>query len=362
MPVSTIFEGIPIFEIANKLGIDAFALGNHEVLTMAGGRSSPFVAKPTFLCLPPMLGADGRTIGDAPYTILRVDNGLRIGVIGLIMEDLHDRLTPTSIGPVTTRPVVQVAREVAQELAGRVDLVVALGHIWPEEGSAILREAPEVSVVVEGHFHGGRNQMERVDDRVDVGLRAYGIEVGRLDLKVDTDTKRLTSAEWTRIPVEGGAKDPQVAALVQKWEQRVTKVVDRPIGEATRELSKSDLVPLMERATLEEMNADFTHVNRGGVRDVLPKGVIREREWYNIMPFENRMMVAHVRGSQVSELLRRGRPVDPDKEYVVALMDYAVENPALREELQLEGMQFQLTDRMMRQLLIDWTRKRKVLE
>ena len=29
-PVSTIFHGLPVFEIANLLGVDAMALGNHE--------------------------------------------------------------------------------------------------------------------------------------------------------------------------------------------------------------------------------------------------------------------------------------------------------------------------------------------
>ena len=29
-PVSTMFEGVPVFEVANRLGIDVNTLGNHE--------------------------------------------------------------------------------------------------------------------------------------------------------------------------------------------------------------------------------------------------------------------------------------------------------------------------------------------
>lgn len=361
MPVSTLFQGLPVFEIANRMGIDAFTLGNHE-LDHGWRQVAAFRRKANFPVLSAnALGPDGRTIADAPYTVLRV-NGLRIGVIGLVMGDLNRLLTPETLGPVRTTPVPDTARKVAHELAARVDLVVALGHIHNEEGTAILREAPEVAVVIVGHNHGGRAEIERVEDRVAVGLRAYGVEAGRLDLEVDTDAKRLVSAEWTRIPVEGGAAAPDVGRLVQKWEDRVSKIVDQPIGEARRELSRAEVKDLIEQATLEEMHADFTHMNRGGVRDILPKGEIRIRHWFNIMPFENKMMLAHVRGGRISEALRAGRAVEPDKEYVVALMDYAVDNPALREELQLEGLVFQPTGRLLRDVLIDWTRKKKVLD
>ena len=361
MPVSTIFEGTPIFEIANKLGIDAFTLGNHE-FDHGWRQVAVFRNKADFPVLSAnALGPDGRTIADAPYTVLRV-NGLRVAVIGFVMGNLAGMLTPTTLGPVHTTPVPETARRLARQLAGRVDLVVALGHIFQTEGSAILRDVPEVSVVVEGHNHGGRQEMERVEDRVLVGLRAYGVVVGRLDLEVDTETKRVASAEWKIIPVQGGSRSPDVARLVRKWERRVSKIVDRPIGEARREISRDELRVLMEQAIREEMQADFTHMNRGGVRDILPKGVIREREWFNIMPFDNKIVVAHVRGEQVSEALRGGRVVEAGRRYVVALTDYAVDNPTLRKELELDGMQFQPTGRLLRELLIDWTRKKKVLE
>ena len=361
MPVSTLFKGVPVFEIANKLGIDAFTIGNHE-FDHGWRQIVKFRRKADFPLLSANAqGADGRTIGDAPYAILRV-NGLRVAVIGLVMGNLNDLLRPAQMGPVRTKPVPETARKFARELAGRVDLIVALGHINQAEGSAILREAQEVSVVVEGHYHAGRPEIERFEDRVAVGSRGYGVEVGRLDLEVDTETKRLASAEWKRIPVQGGSGVPEIDRLVRKWEQRVSKIVDQPIGEARREIPRDELRVLMEQAILEEMQADFTYQDRGGVRDVLPNGVIRQREWFNIMPFENEMMVAKVRGAQVSEALRAERAVDPDKEYVVAVTNYNVENPPIRKKLGLAGMQFRSTGLSYRQLLIDWTRKKRVIE
>jgi len=166
MPVSSLFRGVPVFEMANRMGIDAFTLGNHE-FDYGWQQIAQFRRKANF----PLLSANatmpgGKSIGDAPYVVLKV-NGIRLGVIGLLMGNLVEGyLTPTTAGPVKVGPVVESVRASAKELAGTADVVGALGHILPSEGSSILKEVPEVAVVVEGHSHVGRAEMEQVGGRV----------------------------------------------------------------------------------------------------------------------------------------------------------------------------------------------------
>ncbi|HEX5103233.1 MAG TPA: bifunctional UDP-sugar hydrolase/5'-nucleotidase [Pirellulaceae bacterium] len=364
MPVSSIFRGIPVYEMANRMGIDALTLGNHE-FDYGWQQIERFRRTAKFPLLSAnALDADGKSIGDKPYTVLKV-NGLRVGVIGLLMGNLVEGyLTAKTAGPVKIAPVVGAARAAANDLAGRADVIIALGHVLPAEGSAILKEVPEVAAVVEGHSHRGLEEMEQLGGRVRVGLKGYGVEVGRLDLEVDTATHQAVSAHWKRIPVESRKVPPaeDVAKVVAKWERKVAQVVDKPVGEARREFLQPDLKVLMEQAMCEEMGADFSHMNRGGVRDKLPKGTIRERELWNIMPFDNTMMLARVKGRLLSDALRAGRTVEPQREYVVALADYSVENEAQRKELGIEGWTFERTDKQLRQLLIDWVKKKKVLE
>lgn len=364
MPVSSILRGVPVFEMANLLGMDAFALGNHEfdygweqVAKFRKAAKFPILSANAFL-------PSGKPVGDHGTVVLKV-NGMRVGVIGLVMGNLVEGfLTPATAGPVRTKPVVDAVKTALIDLQGNADVIVALGHISQQEGSAILKETPGVSVVVEGHNHRGRDAMEEREGRVAVGLRGYGIEIGRLDLEIDTVSRRAVSARWTRIPVEVNRIRParDMERSVAKWERKVSKVVDRPVGEARRAFTQAEVKLLMERAMRDEMGADFSHMNLGGVRDKLPKGVIRERELWNIMPFDNRMVVGRVRGWQLSEALRAGRAVEADREYVVALGDYSVENEAQRKTLGIEGLRFEKTDRGLRQVLIDWVTKQKVLE
>ena len=50
--------------------------------------------------------------------------------------------------------------------------------------------------------HGGQDAVKQVDGRMCVKVRAYGRELGRLDLKVDVPGKRIVSHEWKRIAIE----------------------------------------------------------------------------------------------------------------------------------------------------------------
>ena len=95
-----------------------------------------------------------------------------------------------------------------------------LGHIHDDETDTILREIPEVALVVAGHDHKGYTEMKHYAGRFAVEARSYGVEVGRVDLKYDPQARKASSAEWTRIPVDAKKVAPvqDVAELVAKWE------------------------------------------------------------------------------------------------------------------------------------------------
>lgn len=363
-PISTMFRGIPIFEIANSIGLDAFTLGNHD-FDYGWQQVARFRETARFPVLSAnIFGPDGKTIADATHLVVRV-GGLRLGIIGAIMGNLRACcLTAQTAGPIRVEPVVDSVRRIARQIAGDTDVVVVLGHLLPSEGEAILREIPEVHVVVEGHSHGGISEMDQFDGRVRVAVRGGGVEVGRLDVELDTQTRKLRSAKWSKLPVVAAALQPasDVADLVRKWEDRVSATLDRPLAEARRDFGQTDVMKLIEQAMRDEMGADIAAMNRGGVRDHLPKGVVRERAIWNIMPFDNLMMTARVKGSEVPPQLSRGATLDPEKEYVIAVHDFSVGNEALRREFGIEGIAFTPTDRKLRQLLVDWVRKKRVLE
>ena len=197
-PVSTIFEGTPVFEVANSLGIDAHCLGNHE-FDYGWERIADFVR----VSNAPLLAAN--VINDrgerlAPPSVVLEAGNLKIGVIGALTTRLRQLVKPGQIGPWRVTPLVDSLRVVVSEMHEQADLVVVLAHLFDDEDELVLRGLPDVDVLVGGHNHGGRQTELIVDGRIGVKLRPYGRELGRLEIAFDTESERVVDHLWTRIP------------------------------------------------------------------------------------------------------------------------------------------------------------------
>jgi 5'-nucleotidase / UDP-sugar diphosphatase len=356
-PVSTMFHGLPIYEIANGLGVDAAVAGNHE-FDYGWQRVREFANVVKYPLLSAnIVNAEGATITGKAYTILNA-GGVRVGVIGVVMSDMIGALiTPEVAGPYHVLPVIETVRKYARELQDRVDLVVVLGHIYNPEADAILQEVPEVSVVVAGHAHKGFEQMHRAGSGVAVLCTGYGRELGRLDLKIANH--KVQSGEWKKIAIDSHSIDPEprIAASVAHWENKVSKIVDVPIGEARRQFSSADLRPIIEAGLASETGADFAYMNSGGVRDNLPTGHILARHVWNILPFDNQVLIGKFKGSELPEEITSGKTIDPSRIYSVATLDYVVDM-RFRERRSA----FTNTHRLLRDVMIDWIKKKSVLE
>jgi 2',3'-cyclic-nucleotide 2'-phosphodiesterase (5'-nucleotidase family) len=363
-PVSTLFHGAPIYQIANLLGIDVSTLGNHE-FDYGWRRVQEFFHIARFpIVSANIVDADGKTV-TRPYIIQTV-GGIRVGIIGAILGDLVGTvITQENAGPWHTLPVVETVRKYAAELRDRTDLIVVLGHIHDEtEVSEILKQVPDVSVVVAGHSHEGYPAMMNVDGRVAVLVRSYGAQLGRLDLKVDVGAKRVLSAEWTKIPIDSSIPPaPDVAREVAKWESKVSKLVDVPIGESTALMERNNPVlrKMIESAMAEQSGADIAWINPGNVRDTMPMGRILARAAWNILPFDNYIVLGKFKGSELPPSITKRYPVEPDREYTVATTDFTAANQADKDQLNATGLRFPQTGPLQRDAMIEWIKKKKVV-
>jgi len=363
-PVSTLFKGLPIYEIANRLGFDVSTLGNHE-FDYGWQRIQDFVKAAKF----PIVSANvvddsGAFLAGKPYVIKTV-GGIRVAVIGLLLGDLVGNLaTHDKVGPWHVLHVVETARKYAAELRDKSDLIVVLGHIHDAEADQILQQVPGVSVAIVGHAHKEYAKLHNFDGHVGALVTSYGVELGRLDLQVDMTAHKLKSAEWKIIPVDSKklTPDPQIAADIAEWEGKVSKIVDVPIGEAKRRFEKRDLQILIERAMAEETGSDLAWVNLGNVRDVIPAGTILARTIWNILPFDNAVVIGKFKGSQLPPKVRQSHTIDPDREYTLATTDFTAANQASSDQLGVSGLDFPKTAAQQRDMVIDWIKKKKILD
>jgi len=365
-PVSTVFQGLPDYEIANSLGIDVNCLGNHE-FDYGWRRIRDFMQLANFPTVSAnTVDASGNRLVNPPYVIRDV-GGIRVAVIGALLQNVLNSTTLDRLGPYHAAPTVETLRPVVAEAKQQADMVIVLGHLEKPEAESVLRELPDVSVAVIGHEHTPWKEPLEVDGRFVVHAEGYGREVGRLVLQYDTASRRITSHEWTGIAVDTSVypADPGVQAQVDMWEAKVSALVDVPIGRATRQLPRNEVKALMERAMLDRVDADFSFTNRGGVRDILPEGELLARHVWNVMPFDNRVVTLEVPGDQLAALTDpsgRTDPVvkerlDPQQVYRLVTTDFVAQSWA---DI---GKTFPLRDQgvLLRDLLIDWIQQKKVI-
>jgi 5'-nucleotidase/UDP-sugar diphosphatase len=361
-PVSTIFHGLPVYEIANLLGFDAATLGNHE-FDYGSMQVRKFIQTANYpIVTANMINPEGELFTPAPYVVLNV-NGLRVAVIGVMTDGLKELTTPKLVQPWYTLPPVETVRKYAEELKPKSDLIVLLGHIEDFEERQFLDSAVGIPVIVTGHMHNGLPEALARNGHVLVRVRYYGEELGRLELKVDTETKAPVSWTWKRIPIDSSAVVPaqDVAALVKHWEGEVAARVDSPLAISRRAFTKPEIKRLIEQALREETGADFAWMNIGGVRDVLPQGQLLVRNIWNIMPFDNRVVVGTFKGRDLPPHILGGRQVEPDRDYTFAVSDYTAANQETQENLRTKGLEFPNDVGLLRDILIDWFRKQKVI-
>ena len=361
-PVSTIFRGLPVFEIANLFGYDVATLGNHD-FDYGWRQARRFVRTANYPVISSNIADRAGALFAGPPYLIREVNGIRVAVVGAMTDSLHSLTTPDLLETWHTLPVVETVRRYAREVKPKADIVVVLAHVTGEEEAELLKGVPEVSVIVSGHLHHGMDAALSADNRVLVRVKGYGEELGRLELQVDLDKKSVASWRWKRIPITPDvAPAADVASLVSHWEAEVSRVVDVHLSESSRAFTKSETKLMIEQAMRDETGADLAFMNGGGVRDVIPKGVVLARHIWNIMPFGNRVVIGSIKGSQVPPSVTTNLKIDPAREYTLAVTDFTAANQSAPRELGTTGLVFPKKGPVLRDLLIFWVKRQKVLE
>ena len=192
-PVSTLFNGAPDYEIANNLGIDVSCLGNHE-FDYGWRKIRDFMEIARFPTVNAnVMDASGNRMLNPPY-VIREAGGMRIAVIGVLLEKMLDHTTQENLGPYHVAPIVETLRPIVADAKQHADMVVVLGHVEQVEGESILHSLPDVSVVVIGHQHTAWKGPIEFEGRLLIHAAGYTRQVGRLVMQYDIATRRIVEA------------------------------------------------------------------------------------------------------------------------------------------------------------------------
>ncbi len=171
---------------------------------------------------------------------------------------------------------------------------------------------------------------------------------------------QLVAADDTALVVDSLVPaNASIAASIEPYKEKLNQALDSIVGYSAQELQKQTVesglgnfvTDIIREAAQDSVDVpvDLGVVTIGGLRMALPAGPIRLGDIYEVMPFENIIMVLRLTGEQTQELfefaaeqkivaianskmvvqddkpvsiLINGEPFDITKSYTVATSDY----------------------------------------
>ncbi len=381
-PESNFFKAEPDLIGYNYIGYDAVTLGNHEFdnsfETLANQMK---IAKFPFLSAN-VKNAAGKYIAK-PY-IIKKYKGFKVAIFGLTTKTSEIVANPENIKNLIFEDEVKVAQALVPMLRKKADIVIALVHMGidatDETGSKKLAKmVPGIDLIVDGHSHTQIDEPLFINNIPIVQVKCWGLYLGKGVMSVEN--KKVTGFKWEPIPVNlkervkkadgsselrfSGAEikeDQALLNLLKPYTEKVDQILSEVIGTAEalfpqgavrkEETALGNLVADSMLWQTRDLNTDFAIQNGGGIRADLPAGTITKRTIYEILPFDNSVVVVTIKGSeltplfdfiattpgkgafpQVSEgvsfsintttgkcedILIKGKPIDPERIYRIA--------------------------------------------
>ena len=254
--MSGIDQGASIMTLTNMVRPDIFTPGNHEydfgkavfLERMGEARFPRYAAN--------LRTADGAPLPDFKDRSIVTVGGVRIGLTGATYQD-----SPRASDPGDLKFLPSVATLIDQAKALRAegaDFVVAVAHVTREQGYEVYR-SDAIDLILTGHTHDLFINYDGNTAMVESNYDAHyvtAIDVA-IDVK-DEDGKRLVTW-WPQFRVIDTAvvtPDPEMAAVVAKYEADLGRHLDTPIGTTAVELDSRNTTVRSRETAIGALVAD----------------------------------------------------------------------------------------------------------
>ncbi len=311
-------KGAHMVELLNRVPLDVFVLGNHE-FDFGPDVAKERIGEAKF----PVLNSnvterDGSLLAGTVESRMIEVQGYKLGFFGLTTPETSFLSSPGYAG---FKPLIETARAMTGKLrSAGADLVVIVCHTGFGDDLLLARESG-ADLVLTGHDHDLR---VIYDGAVGMSESASQADyVMAVELTVDRVKKNdREQVVWrpTYRTIDTGkvAPDPEAAALVQTYEERLSKELDIVIGTTETGLDsrraavrdhEAAIGNLITDAMREAVGAQVAMINGGGIRAnrEYPAGTkLTRRDIQSELPFGNKTVKLELKGSDILAALENG--------------------------------------------------------
>ncbi len=349
---SFIQQDQPTIDALNTIGLDASSFGNHEFDKGRADVDGRILQEAEW----PYLAANlyDEATGEPAYQEyeLREFDGVTIGFIGAVTEDLEELVSPAGIASLQVREVVPEVNRVAEQLSdgdeanGEADVLVLLVH----EGAAttdissatddsnfgrIVNGAdPEIDMIISGHTHlaydfdvpiPGTDRTRPV-----ISSGQYGAMYGHSRIVYEPSTDEFTIETQNLNLIGAFAPDPEVAAIVADAVEVAKELGSVSLGSISQDIRRAvqsngsenrggesligNLIADAQLAATADLGTQLAIMNPGGIRADLvyassgagdPDGNVTYAEAALIQPFANTLVTLNLTGAQLKQVLEQ---------------------------------------------------------
>ncbi|HTS00222.1 MAG TPA: bifunctional UDP-sugar hydrolase/5'-nucleotidase [Bacteroidota bacterium] len=300
-------QGGALFAMMNMMDYDAWCPGNHDFdVSQANLRALGRIAHFPMVCANVVDTLGRYPVGNVPYVILR-RGGLRVGVIGLMSQDLYNLVNQNNLVGIRVLSPVETALRFIDSLRNRVDITIALTHEGVEDDSALAAGAPALALIVGGHSH-TRLRHPRVVAGVPIVQTGSSAEnLGVVDLTLEGTTVTACQGSLIQLWAGGAPVASPVAALADSMKREIDRDYDAVIatlrGNWTRSESQNALGTFLADAQREAAHAEVGFMNNGGIRRDVAAGPLTKKTLFEILPFRNILATFQLTGAQLRTVL-----------------------------------------------------------
>lgn len=316
--MSGLDRGAHIITLTNMVAPDIFAVGNHEFdfgkeVFLQRMREATF----------PLYGANLRAADGSPLpgfkdrAVVTID-GVRIGLTGLAYENSARLSSPEDL---RFEPTIDTTKAQAAALRKEgADFVAAVLHC--DRGDSLaLQYARAADLMLTGHTHDLFISFDGPSAIVESSYDAHYVTAIDVEIKVrERDGKREMKwwPQFRPIDTAGVTPDPEVAALVAQYEAELSRELDVPLGTTAIELDSRTATVRSGEAAIGDLFADAMRIatrsdaaliNGGGIRGgkIYAAGsAITRRDILAELPFNNRVIVLELSGRALRQAVEHG--------------------------------------------------------
>jgi 5'-nucleotidase / UDP-sugar diphosphatase len=324
-----------MINLFNRLGYDAWTLGNHD-FDWGPELLDANLALSKSPILTGNIKRDGKSPGSLdgawksvlPWTMKEV-GGFRIALIGLITPGLPFWLSPETLaGSEPTDPSESLKRSIAEARSEKADAIVVMGHMGfrKEDDFAnplrnIIQNNPLVDVFLAGHTHQDQPSW-LIGGTLCSQASYYGIHCGRIDLTFDLASRKLVRRDASTMLMDKRFDlDPVVIETAQPDLKTAEAQMARTLG-TVKELIDGKGRGNRLSQLFCEFFSDALARNGTAVDGVfhgtfdtgdLPIGPLTVADCWKMLPYENLLSTAELTAEELIEIVLEDRKERSDR-------------------------------------------------